>query len=260
MPPASLHLLSLPDDVLCRCFAELSFLERWSGVGPGQHARAVWGAASVQPSPPPPLRRPLLRRHQALPLTCRRFSRLVNSPQLLRTVEFDSTVSYASSVDRKTAKYLPRAQSFAFWAVRHAAGAAHRLSLKIGTPYSSSDQPDIIWRDMLGVLAACGAAGGLQEVALFIQYSTATVPAWLPVALRSVRLLHLEVEEGMLTVDVPLTAMTALADLRLKAVVGDLGLYFTPAALLPPGLARLHIAGYCWAGDPPEELPAQVGG
>ncbi|PRW45211.1 mitogen-activated kinase 3 [Chlorella sorokiniana] len=227
LPPmltSSLHLLSLPDDLLARCFAELSLVER----------------------------------HQALPLTCRRFSRLVNSPQLLRTVEFDSIISYDSPDMRKTAPDLAWAQSFACWAVRHAAGTAHRLLLNLGASFRSpSGEPNAIWSEALGVLAACGAAGSLQEVQLYVQFCTASLPAWLPVALRGVRRLDLTIKEGMLTVDVPLAAMTALTSLRLEVSAGDLGLFLTPAASLPPTLERLHIGGMNWDDDPPEQLPPQ---
>ena len=200
----------------------------------------------------------LLRRHRALPLTCRRLSRLVNSPQLLRAVEFDSTDDILSAKRKQPS--LAAAQSFDCWAVRHAAGAVQRLSLRIGSPTAQgSAEPDAIWSEMLGVLAACGAAGGLQEARLYVQFCSASLPAWLPVALRGVRLLHIVVEEGMLQVDVSLTAMTVLTDLHLEATAGDAGLHFETAALLPRALRRLHLAGTCWVSEPPEELPPQVG-
>ena len=200
-------------------------------------------------------------RHRAVPLTCRRLSQLVNAPQLLRTVEFDSTVAPVATVRR----YLPRAQSFACWAVRHAPGAVRRLLLKAAAHRSLEsphDEGGVVWSEMMGVLAACGTAGSLQEVQLFVQFSAESLSSWLPVALRSVRLLDLDVEEGSLVVDVPLAAMTALEHLRLdvSAGFGGGGLCFSPAASLPPSLTRLHLGGTLWIESPPERLPAQVTG
>lgn len=180
----------------------------------------------------------------------------MNAPQLLRTVEFDSTVDSAAAAD----DYLLLAQSFACWAVRHAAGAVRRLSLRIGTFKRSKDEPEVIWHSMMRVLAACGAAGSLQEAQLYIEYCFGSLPASLPVALRGVRRLDVEVEEGELVVDVPLAAMTALAHLRLEASpgAGHGGLHFTSAASLPTSLTRLHLGGTCWLEPPPRDLPLQV--
>lgn len=185
---------------------------------------------------------------------------MVNAPQLLRTVEFNSTIGVDELHKENATSYLARAQSFACWAVRHAAGATQRLTVRIGASVRSADDPDAIWAEMLGVLAACGAGGSLREARLYVQFCTVSLPAWLPVALRGLRLLHLEVEEGILTVDVSFAAMAALEDLRLRATSGMSfeGLYLSQAASLPPTLRKLHIAGTMWSDEPPEELLPQV--
>lgn len=121
----------------------------------------------------------------------------MNAPQLLRTVEFDSTCSSFRD-DDKRGTYLPRARSFASSVVRHAAGAVQRLTLRIGAPHMSRSASELeaICSEIMGALAACGAGGSLREVSLEMPCWPASLPAWLPVALRGVRLLHIVPEAG----------------------------------------------------------------
>lgn len=177
------------------------------------------------------------------------------APCLLRQLSFD-TVSLAGSFARggapEPARRLPLARSFFGWLVVHAAGHVEQLHLCIGTPYNNEADTAAFFPEIASALAACG--GGLREVRLYLQLRHLRFPAALAAALRGVRLLHLEVEEGDLTLDVPLGGMRQLEQLWLQGSPSDAssaGLEVAASASLPPSLTQLHLGGTRW--DPGED-------
>lgn len=109
-----------------------------------------------------------------VPLVCRP-QRLAVAPELIRHIVLDT-----SSWDRSSSTpMLQRIQSFSCWFMRHAAAHVHELDLHI-------DRADDLLDEVLGVLAACSAARGLQSVRLRMFGLDVHLPAWVAVALRSV--------------------------------------------------------------------------
>lgn len=117
------------------------------------------------------------------------------------------------------------------------------------------------WLELMGVLAACGAAGGLRELRLHTLYLGGfTLPGWTAAVLCGVHAVHIQVDDGELLVDVLLASVDSLEELQLKCSPSPVGggLSFGSAASLPRQLTKLHIEGTMWADDTPSTFMPQV--
>ncbi|KAL4457660.1 hypothetical protein ABPG75_012525 [Micractinium tetrahymenae] len=198
-------------------------------------------------------------KHQAIPLVCRRWRRVVLSPHLLRRITFESIGKAAPAGLSK----LDWARSFCSWLVTHAAGHVQDLDLRIGTAFNAQSAEAAFFPEVVAALAACGAAGRLQRLRLSLQHLfDLHLPAALAAALSSLRSLSIDVQEGILTLDAPLTAMSRLEDFRVDvtpALDAGMSLDVAPTASLPPSLTSLHLGGTGWGQEESNALPPQIG-
>jgi len=136
------------------------------------------------------------------------------------------------------------------------------LHLRIGRPYADDPDNAHYYPEIVSALAACG--GSLRSVRLYLQFfEDVRFPAVLATALSGVSRLRMEVEEGELTLDVPMSGMSRLQGLYLRATPVDYpgqSLAVTPLASLPASLTKLHLGGLGWGQEEGDKLPPQVPG
>ncbi|KAL4444272.1 hypothetical protein ABPG75_012009 [Micractinium tetrahymenae] len=173
--------------------------------------------------------------------------------ELLRSVNLD-THQADGTTNAQAQRSLARLRSFSCWLLRRAAPHVRRLQLRIGTPYGDERAATRFEAEVLGLLLGCGAAAPqLEEVHLNLQFLHLALPACLAPALHNLRVLEVEIEEGGLTLEVPLTAMSRLERLRLSATEGS-GLELAPEASLPASLTSLRLGSFGWYSAA-EEVP-----
>ena len=83
--------------------------------------------------------------------------------------------------------------SLSYWLLNSGA-AGHVERLEVGVPYVGDSRAAEVaaWHTLCGILAACGAAGRLTDVAANLDFCRGiTVGGWAAAALRSVRRLHI---------------------------------------------------------------------
>lgn len=94
-------------------------------AGPNWRAASPTPCLTFAPRPPP-------CRHRSLALDCRRWAELVNSGQLLRSIDIGITGWSAEDTVTQT-RFMQRVLSFCDWLAAHAAaGAANQPACGIG--------------------------------------------------------------------------------------------------------------------------------
>ena len=188
-------------------------------------------------------------RHTYLPLVCRRLHSLLYSQRLLRHVSIvhqpPNRQSLRALLDCLAARCTGRMQ---------------HLDLHIGLDYLKEEEALTcaeIGAQMAPVLAACGAAGGLETLAVNaeseIRLSPLLIGGW-AAAFRGLE--HLTLSwSGELQITSPLRCLESLQSLRLQGAP----LRLPAGAALPPSLTALSIGGNLAQPEGALPMPPQVG-
>lgn len=196
-------------------------------------------------------------RHRTLPLVCRRWAELVNSPQLLHSI----SVSLACD----NAEALP---AFCGWLQARAAGHVQRLimGLRSDTFYGAlfdedADEDDAHWPAALlfSTLRACGAGGQLRELRLATDSQLWVTSCELGPLVQSLQRLRLDREYDVppLHLGAPgieLDCTKGLEQLEELWLCGG----SVQATRLPLGLTHLHLHGCVDLNEPMRCLPQQA--
>ena len=188
-------------------------------------------------------------RHTYLPLVCRRLHSLLYSPRLLRHVSIVVTPSSSQEV-----------QSLLSWLAARCTGRMQHLDLHIGLDYLEEEEASTcaeIGAQLAPFLAACGAAGGLETLAIDVEseirLSPLLIGGW-AAAFRGLK--HLTLSwSGELQITSPLRCLESLQSLRLQGAP----LRLPAGAALPPSLAALSIGGNVAQPEGALPMPPQVG-
>ena len=184
-------------------------------------------------------------RHHALPLVCRRFAHLVNSPSLLASISFSAGRESSNRV-------LPRWRAFFQWLTLRAAGHVQCLKMDADpAEYAPMGDSDEVVCMMIAGAAACCTAGGLADLRLYAESMHVRLGGWVA-ALRGLTRLDVSALSGSLHVAASLQCLTKLQHLELYGGPEDT---WSPAALLPITLTKLEL-GFLTC----DSLPQQVGG
>lgn len=190
------------------------------------------------PSPRPRPHRRLLagRRHRTFSLVCRRWSELVNSPHLLRSISH--FISYTIPEDASTQhRFMQRALSFCEWLAGRAAGNVQSLRLLLVEPNGLSAGSSIdISNSISAMLAVCGAKGTSSEVMLRMRCVPLSLGGWLAPLGGSLRHLAVSSQALLRVVRLP-HALTALQHCELSGEP----MVFEPGPRLPPALTHLSL-------------------
>ncbi|PRW45204.1 adenylate cyclase regulatory [Chlorella sorokiniana] len=189
-----------------------------------------------------------IERHAALPLVCSRLHSLLYSPRLLRHVAI---------VHQPTSPQPLR--SLLNWLAACCAGRMKNLDLHLGMDYLEEAEAltcSELAGQLLPVLAACGAAGGLESLTVNadseIRLSALVIGGW-AAAMRGLK--HLDLSwSGELRITTPLRSLESLQSLRLRGAP----LRLPTDAALPPSLGALSIGANLGQGEGPLPLPLQI--
>ena len=172
---------------------------------------------------------------------CRRLRSLAHSPQLVHSID----VAFGRT------NALSRLRAFCSWLLQHAAGAVRHLAVTLhrgklsGSKLSAEDAAEAAAL-LAGLVAACGAAGGLEELRLKLN-----IPfrfSSLMAALRHLKRLDVHIDHAV-QVSASLVPLTAMQELSLNGWP----LRLLPEARLPASVTKLQLSG-----DGSEALPPQV--
>ena len=168
---------------------------------------------------------------------CRRLRSLAHSPQLVHSIDVAFWRTNA----------LSRLRAFCSWLLQHAAGAVRHLAVTLHPGKLSAEDAAEAAALLAGLVAACGAAGGLEElrVAVDAPFTFSSFPA----TLRHLKRLDVDIC-GPVQVSASLAPLTTLQELSLAGWP----LRLLPEARLPASVTKLQLSG-----DACEALPPQVG-
>lgn len=204
------------------------------------------GRKTVRQPPPnlPSLQAPLAP--ACVPLVCRRWHQLLHTPALLASVSV--CLQHPSRE-----QWLTGMRALCDWLVRHAAGRMRQLRLCLQPPAASDLQEHQELAALLaGTLAACGAAGGLQDLHLELPIIPCHLGAWVPASFQGLRRLHIVSD----TVVVACSPLHSLTDLEVLHLDGP-ETHVEEHARLPPFITRLVLGS---DDDLRDALPKQVWG
>ena len=258
-PLAAAGIGQVPDEVVVSIFAPLSLKERCvclSGktvlrarqAGPWAHVqtRLMLVQAASMPHLP-------CRRHRCALLVCRRWRRLVVTPQLLHTICFSLRDDLEPHIDPRVT--TSGTLSLAEWLIRLAAGSVQHLLLDLTTlpGLPRTDGQEVV-AALAAAIVACATAGeGLLELQLRMEYLPTHVNDWwLRAGARRLRRLTLYTFDADLSVSAPLHCLLHLEQLDLS---GAPLLLDTTAVRLPASLTRLSL---CRVDQHEESLGLQV--
>ena len=179
-----------------------------------------------------------------MPLVCRRWRALADSPPLCQ----DVTLILEGS------RVLWRLYSLTLWLAECAAGHLQQLDLQICAGDGEKQEAAAMVAQHLWTLPpahSCTAAGKLAELTVHLN-APFCVDDRMAAALQSLRRLSIRCD-SMLLVSASLLPLASLECLCLHCGIPEAGLVLEAGALLPPSLTKLELSGQ---GRP--DLPPQV--